>query len=60
MKDRRKGERRSFNCKYAFRGFERRETIIKAGRRENTKDRRSMERNEDNYFRLGNEERRKK
>jgi len=72
MKDRRKskGERRSFTGEpynrtgvvagIKFKRPERRKTITKAGRRENTKDRRSMLRTEDNYFRLGNEERRKK
>ena len=53
MKDRRKGERRSFDGKKrivwtvpmegeqeAIEGIERRKTIIKAGRRANTKDRR--------------------
>jgi len=64
MKDRRKGERRSFawdESGLAIRLYvERRKTIIKAGRRVNTKDRRSMQRTEDDYFRLGNEERGKK
>ena len=52
MKDRRKGERRSFNGKkisamqYSGLWRERRQTIIKAGRRVGVKDRRS----EDNYF----------
>jgi len=44
MSDRRKGERRSFMCKHSFRGLERRETIIKAGRRIGKKERRSLNR----------------
>ena len=64
MKDRRKGGRRSFAWdriypNHTFYG-ERRKTIIKAGRRIGVEDRRGMVRTEDNYFRLGNEERRKK
>ena len=45
MKDRRKGERRSFTWN-PYGGTERRKTIIKARRRVGVKDRRS----EDNYF----------
>ena len=57
MKDRRKGERRSFtwdNPRSMM--IERRKTIIKAGRRVDVEDRRS----EDNYFCYERPERRKK